>query len=222
MTRKMSITLGLLLSAGIAGDAAAQWNVARYGTDRSRIYTTFGMDPAFVGSLGYGRVVTVKRHDFQLSGDVGMVTSKMDTRDFRARLGVQTSLVQWRDVHLTGSASFITRGTENAIYKGLNFGADITGSLGVYRSKWFAAGEAGFDKAIVTHVTHSDWYREHHYAEAKDGWYIDTGGTWHGGLTGGVTLGRAELMGRIGWHQTEKHNALMSPMYASLGVGFRL
>ena len=52
MTRLTKIALALLLSALPAREAAAQWNVARFGPERSRVYTTFGLDPAFVGTVG--------------------------------------------------------------------------------------------------------------------------------------------------------------------------
>jgi hypothetical protein len=89
----------------------------------------------------------------------------------------------------------------------------------VYRSGWFAAGEFGFDKAIITHVTHSDWYRTYFYAQARDGWYLNTGGTFHYGLVGGFAIGRTELLLRYGALRTEQFNDLTPPMYASLGFG---
>jgi hypothetical protein len=208
-----------LLLAVPAREAAAQWNVARFGEERNRAYTTFGLDPAFVSTVGYGRVVRVMRHDVQLTGDAGVVTASLDARDFRARLGTQTSLARWRSVHVTGSATFITRGTENSIYRGLNFGADLTGALGVYRRRWFVAGETGKDKAIITHITHSDFYRNTYHEGAKDGWYLDAGGTFHYGLASGVTVGRTEVVARAGRHRTEGRNALTAPLYASVGVG---
>ena len=220
MNRISSITLGLLLASLVAENATAQWNGARFGMERSHVYTMAGMDPAAVTTLGYGRVIGLRGHDVQLTGDVGLVAAGMDAHDFRARLGTQTSLVQWRSMHLTGSATFITRGTQNSIYRGLNFGADLTGTLGMYRERWFAAGEFGFDKAIITHVTHSDWYRRNYYADAKDGWYLDAGGTYHYGLAGGFALGRSEIVGRMGLLRTERFNELTSPGYVSLGVGF--
>lgn len=222
MNRMTSITLGILMTSLVAQDATAQWNVARFGTEPNRVYTTFGLDPAFVTSVGYGRVVPVKGHSFQLTGDVGVVTASIDTRDFRARLGVQTALVRWRSVTLTGSASAVTRGTENAVYKGLNFGADFAGTVGVYRARWFAVGEGGFDKAVITHVTHSDWYRMNVYPDARDGWYLDAGGTYRFGVAGGVAMGRTELVARMGLLRTERFNQLTPPAYASVGVGFGL
>jgi hypothetical protein len=42
--------------------------------------------------MGYARLVSVMDHDSQLSGDAGVAMANMDARDFRARLGTQTSL----------------------------------------------------------------------------------------------------------------------------------
>ena len=220
MSRTSNIILGaVLLSALVARDAAAQWNVARLGERANRVYATFGLDPAFVATTGYGRVIRLYGHAFQLTGDIGLATAQLDTRDFRARVGSQTSLLRWRSLHLTGSATFITRGTENQVYKALDFGADFTGSLGLYRRGWFVAGELGKDKAIITHVTNSDWYRRYFYPDAKDGWYLDAGGTIHYGVAAGLALGRMEVAARFGWLRAENWDQMMPPLYATLGVG---
>jgi len=221
MTTMLRLAVALMVGALAVRDAAAQWNVARFGSARNQVYTTFGLDPAQVASVGYGRVVPLFGREWQLGAEVGVVAAHFDTRDYRARLQARASLVHWRSLHLVGSAAFITRGTENTIYRAINFGADVTGAAGVYRPGWFMAGEFGFDKAIVTHLTHSDWYRRYIYPDAKDGWYLDTGGTYHYGVTGGVAIGPAEVAVRAGWLRTEDFNDLLPPMYASLGVGFR-
>ena len=220
MPRTSNIIVGALLAALVTSDASAQWNVARFGTARKTAYVTFGLDPAFVSSAGLAGVGTIADHDVQLSADVGIVTAKVDVRDFRSRLGLKTSLLSWRSVQLTGSATAIARGTDNAVYRGINFGADLTAALGVYRPGWFAAVDFGKDKAIITHVTHTEWYRSTYYADAKNGWYLDAGGTLRSGIAGGMTVGMAELMLRAGVQRTEDYRSLMPPMYASVGVGF--
>jgi len=219
MTRTLRLAIGLALVALGARDAAAQWNAARLDTRANRVYTTFGLDPALLPTVGYARTVRVFGHPLQLAGDIGVVAAEWDTHDFRARLDAFTSLLHWRSLHLTGSAAFITRGTDNTIYRGLNFGSDFTGALGVYRRGWFAAGEFGFDKAIITHITHSEWYRAYFYPDAKDGWYLTGGGTFHYGLAAGLTLGPTELVARYGWRRTERFGELTPPIYASLGIG---
>ena len=219
MTPTLRYLVALTVSALVARNAAAQWNVARFDRGGNRVYTEFGLDPALVTTVGYGRVVPLFGHPFLLGGDVGIGAAGFEPSDFRARLQATTAIVRWRSLYLTGSAAFITRGTENSVYRGLNFGSDFTATGGVYRPGWFVAGEFGFDKAIITHVTHSDWYRNL-YPDAKDGWYLTGGGTFHYGLTAGVALGRMELAGRAGWRRTEQFNDLAPPMYVSLGAGF--
>lgn len=220
MSRTSSIALGaLLLSALVSRDAAAQWNVARLGIHPNRVYATFGLDPAFVATTGYGRTLRLYGHDFQLTADIGLATDQLDTRDFRARVGTQTSLLRWRSLHVTGSATFIARGTQNQIYRGFDFGADFTGTLGVYRRGWFVAGEIGKDKAIITHVVNSAWYRQNIYPDAKDGWYLDAGGTVHYGLAAGLALGPMEMVVRAGWLRTETWDQMSPPVYASVGMG---
>lgn len=219
MKRPLPLLLGLLVSAVVAPDAAAQWNVARFDAGRDRVYATFGLDPAFVTTVGYARMVPLFGHGFQFAGDVALANTGWDLSDFRARLQAQTSIVRWRSLQLTGSATFITRGTENSIYRAINFGSDFTATGGVYRSGWFAAGEFGFDKAIITHITHSDWYRRYYYPDAKDGWYLNAGGTFHYGVVGGVTIGRVELVGRLGMRRTESFKEVTPPLYGGLGIG---
>ena len=218
MNRISRALLGIALAALVARDAAAQWNVARFESGRNHLYANFGLDPALVSSLGYGRVVPMFGHPVQLAADIGIGAAGFELSDFRARLQAHTAIVRWRSLYVTGNATFITRGTENTIYRGLNFGSDFTGTVGMYRRSWFAAGEIGFDKAIITHITNSDWYRQF-YPGAKDGWYLNAGGTFHYGFAAGAALGSIELVGRVGWQRTEDYKDLMPPMYVSLGLG---
>jgi hypothetical protein len=217
--RIYGVVTGLVLACGSAGDADAQTNVARFETSRSRVYTQVGLDPALMTSIGYGRVLRVIGHDFQLAGEAAVVASGRDISDARARITTTTSLLRWGSVHLTGSASAVARHTDNAIYRAVSIGADATASLGFYRPGWFVAGEFGKDKSIVTHVKHTDLYRETFYENAKDGWYLDAGGYYRYGFAGGFAIGPVEIAGRAGWQKTEDWNEMTTPNYVSLGVG---
>ena len=221
MNRTLRMVVALLLPLLGVREGAAQWNVERFGSTKNQVYTTFGLDPALVTSVGYGRDVPMLGRQWQLGAEVGVVAADFDLQDFAARLQARTTVVRWRSVRVVGSAAFITRGTENSIYRALNFGSDFTGAVGVYRQRWFLAGEFGFDKAIITYLTHSDWYRKNYYPDAKDGWYLNAGGTFHYGLTGGMSFGQTELALRVGQRQTEDFNQLSPPLYVGLGVGVR-
>jgi hypothetical protein len=220
MKRTISIAYAMMFIAGAVQHVAAQTNVARFATERNRVYAAVALDPAIVSTLGYGRVVGVFGHDFQISGDASVVAAGFDWNDARARVGLQTSVLQWRSVHLTGSAAAIVRRTDNVNFRAINFGADLSTTLGVYRPGWFAAGEFGKDKAVITHLKHTDDYRDTLFPDAKDGWYLDAGGTYHYGFTGGVVVRGVEVGARFGWQQTEDFNDMTPPVYASIGIGF--
>lgn len=221
MNTTLRFALALLLAVTTAQEASAQWNVERFDAARNQVYTTFGLDPALVGSVGYARVAPFLGRTWQLGVEFGVVAFEFDRRDVRAQLQARTSLLQWRSLRLVGTAAFITRGTENSIYRAVNFGSDITGAAGVYHRSWFLAGEFGFDKNIITHLQHSDWYHTYFYPEARDGWYLPGGGTFHYGVTGGVAIGPTELALRLGRQRTEQFDDLLPPVYASLGLGIR-
>jgi len=216
MTRRILVAL---LATLATAPLAAQWNAARYGRNEHRLYVTVGLDPAVVTAVGYGHTQTILGRPTQVGLEAGVAGGGFDVRDFRVRLGGDVALLRWRDVQLTGRLAFVTRGTRNTIYRAVSMGADAGGTLGVYRQGWFAAGEVRFDKAIITHLSHTTWYRRNIYPDAKDGWYLTTGGTWEFGGVTGVTLGRTEVSLRAGIPRTQGGRHLVTPVYASLGVG---
>jgi hypothetical protein len=68
MSRLAHLALGIALTMLATSNAQAQWNVARFRAERNRAYTTFGLDPAFVTSVGYARTFPVLTHEFQNHG----------------------------------------------------------------------------------------------------------------------------------------------------------
>ena len=202
----------------IASCASAQWNVARFDSTKAWTYATFGLDPAFVGTAGVSGVIP-GRFKLQVGAEFGTVVAAFDMHDWRARATARTTVVHWGAFRIATEDAFIARGTSNSIYTALNLGASTTLTAGAYRRRWFLAAETGFDKAIATRLTNSNWYREYYYADAKNGWYLTPGGTLHAGVAGGVTAGIAELTVRAGTLRTERWNTLVPPMYGSVGLG---
>ena len=217
MKRFSIIILAALL--GAASPVRAQWNVALFERGEGRTYVALGLDPAIVGTLGITKAASLLTRTFQVGGELSLAAGKRDAMDSRVRLALKAPILNWKSVFLTGAATAVARSTENRIYKAVNFGADLTAGLGVYRARWFAAAEWGRDEAIITHLENSQWYRDHVYPDAKDGWYLDAGGTVRLGLSTGVSIGRTELSLRVGKQGTEHHNDTVLPAYATLGIG---
>jgi hypothetical protein len=219
--RKLLAAAVAALLASLAPSAAtAQWNVARTDSARTSVYGSYGLDPAVVASIGVARRMP-SLGGAQLSAEAGWAVAEVDSRDYRGRIGASGSVVRWRAVRLVGEGTVSVRSTSNSIYRALGFGAASSWTLGVYRPRWFAGTEAGYDKSVATRIVNSEWYRTNFYPDAQDGWYRNGGGTVHYGVTGGVTVGSAELMARAGLLRTERFNEMMPPMYLNLGVGYR-
>ena len=180
------------------------------------IYTSFGLDPAFVAVLGYAR----NFHNNTLNRDIIFFTEiaspiKLDLYDYRYKLGGQACIYSFHKLDFSGMFTFITRGTKNSIHNAISFGMDITFLLGYYRNRWFAAGEFGYDGAIFTYINHSDWYKTYFYSDAKDGWYRNTASNFHYGFRTGFSLSRIEITLRAG---VQKSKSIIDPLVPFFGV----
>ncbi|SJZ84711.1 hypothetical protein SAMN04488128_1011834 [Chitinophaga eiseniae] len=142
--------------------------------------------------------------------------------DFKAKLGTQVRLLQMNDFHFAVKAHGIFRGYENELVRLLNWGMDLSGTIGYYRPSWFVAGEAGFDKAISTRFKHTDTYKKQ-YPDVKDGWYAPaTGGNFNYGLQGGVSFGRHDItLSGGGLLQEDFKKKPLLPFYLLLGYNYR-
>jgi hypothetical protein len=105
----------------------------------------------------------------------------------------------------------------------LNFGSDLSGNIGYYRSKWFIAGEVGFDKAIITNFKHSKVYRDQ-YPGVADGWYEPaTGGNFYYGLQAGFSFKNQDIYMKAGklLRQDFKTTPFI-PFYFQLGYNIKI
>lgn len=141
--------------------------------------------------------------------------------DFKVRLGGQAELLQLGGFSLTAKAYCPIRRYENSLASLFNFGSEFSGVAGYYGRHFFAGGEFGFDKAIVTHVKNSDQARLD-YPGIQDGWYIPTGGVYFYGLQTGVSFQRMDISARIGELVNQGFRTKpFIPYYASVGLNLR-
>ena len=102
------------------------------------------------------------------------------------------------------------------LFQSFNFGGEFSGVAGFYRKKWFVAGEFGFDKAIATHVKHSENALEN-YPGLQSGWYVPTGGNWFFGLQSGFSFGSGGISLKAGKLVSQGFkNAPFVPFFAQL------
>ncbi len=137
--------------------------------------------------------------------------------DFKIRLGGQVEVLHSGSFSATIKAYCPFRRYENRLVRMESFGSEFSGVFGFYRSRWFVAGEFGFDKAIATHIHHTGYSREI-YPDAVDGWYVPTGGNYFYGLQGGLSFGGSDITLKAGRLNTQNWNTTpFVPFYAQVG-----
>lgn len=156
-----------------------------------------------------------------LNAEYSMPSGKKLTDDFKTKIGGQLRVYEINDFQFSARIQGVFRRYENSYSRLLNFGSDMAGVIGYYKPKWFVAGEAGFDKAIVTHFKHSTSYKEN-FPGVQDGWYDpSTGGNFYYGLQTGFSFGRNDFYVKGGRMVTQDFSTTpLFPYY--LQVGFNI
>jgi hypothetical protein len=138
--------------------------------------------------------------------------------DFKTKIGGQVRIVQVGDFQFSVKIQGVFRRFENPVVQLVNFGSDVSGTFGFYNSKWFLAGEIGFDKAIVTHFKHTQSYRDN-FPTVQDGWYEPaTGGNFYYGIQAGYSFKRSDNYLKVGNVLVQDFKTKpFIPFYAQLG-----
>ena len=207
---------------GLAGRARAQ-SFSRLESGQQAVTAETGLQSGVVTSLGYAAGLRLDAIDRTLMpfAQATLPIARPDLHDYAFRAGAQISVVTIGWFDLSTQLAFDVAETENSIYRGTALRTDLVLLGGHYARRWFAVGEVGYDRAWLTYIKNSDWYRTYFYSDAKDGWYSGTGGTLHAGAKGGVTLGRVEVVLRAGVTKSERLNDLDLPFYGTLGANMR-
>jgi hypothetical protein len=195
--------------------ANADINFATVDDGTHVVSLTTGAENGLVLGAGYARMLSVKDQPILVRTDLALQWAEVDASDFKLRGGVLIPIVGNASWKLIGGATAIVRGTDNAMSRMINVGADASVLAGYYRPRWFAAVEGGFDWALATHIDHSDAYRMS-FEGARDGWYRNTGGTLRYGVQAGVSFAGNDIILRAGRLQDA-----MLPFYATLAYDRR-
>ena len=126
--------------------------------------------------------------------------------DFKVRIGGQVEVLRMGGFSATVKAYCPIRRYENSLATLFNFGGEFSGVAGFYKQKWFVAGEFGFDKAIATHVKHSQRALEN-YSGLQNGWYVPTGGNYFFGVHTGFSFGASGITMKVGKVVTQDFEA---------------
>jgi hypothetical protein len=216
---RLARTASVALAVVAAASASAQeLNLAATSTARPNIVVLrTGMEHAFVGEVGYRRVLAWGDQQLFVGGDVALPWAEPDVADYRVRatVGAPLGRRRWK---LAGWLSPTLRGARNVASDMTALGVDVRLTGGYYARRWFTAAEAGADWNAATYVAVRDAYRTRVYSGAKDGWYRHPGGTTYAGLQAGLSLSSSDVVLRGGLARTTALDEQSVPFYVTAGV----
>lgn len=185
------------------------------------VYLNIGYDFGATAQLGYSRAIATFR-PILFTLDYSAPMGENWTDDFKVRYGGQIELLQVNNFGISANIISNFRRHETELVRIVSFGTELSALLGYYRPGWHLAGEFGFDKAISTHLKHSDVMKDD-YADIKDGWYLPTGGHYFYGLQMGKSIGKSfEASLRLGATDAQGNDENdIIPYYLQLGFNKR-
>lgn len=219
--RILSILLSCLLCLPMAGAQTINWNAA--GDTRHILTLGAGWDYSLSCHAGYAYHPRTKV-PLIINAGFSMPSGKNFLDDFKTSAGAQAILLNHSSFKLGLSLNGIYRRFETPLVRLQNIGAEMKITFGYYSNRWFAAAEAGFDKAIITHFRHTALFRQNVFDGVQDGWYQPaTGGNFLYGLQAGYSFKRSDLTCRIGKITTQDFKTTPRiPYYVILGYNYKI
>ena len=217
---KYFFSIAFLTAAVASKSQTFNWN--NFNKDREHIVNVnVSADHALTYGFGYNYKLRSKL-PIILNAGYSFPSGANITDDFKTRIGAQIDWFHTGNLHFITKVQGVFRRYQNDYARLLNFGSDLSGTIGYYKSKWFVAGEIGFDKAIVTHFKHSELYKQN-FPGIKDGWYEpSTGGNFYYGIQAGLSGKKIDVYLRAGkLIEQDFRTSPMLPIYGELGLSIK-
>lgn len=181
-----------------------------------------GAEYGAVFGVGYGYKLNSKLFPMIAGAEFSIPSGQTLLDDFKVKVGMNVRWIKVKDFQFSTRVQGIFRRFENENVVIKNFGLDMAGVIGYYRSRWFVGAEVGFDKAIVSHFEHLEHYKEI-YPEVKNGWYEPaTGGNFYYGLQGGYSFSKNDIYFKVGNIISQDFKTKPQlPFFAQIGYNYK-
>ena len=219
--KKIILLIGIIVAlVSLSNAQNINWRSIKY--DQKNVITAqLGLDYGTTVQVGYFRSLRAFM-PILLGADFSIPAGEDLVDDFKVRWGGQIELYELKGFSASAKILANYRRNEMSMVTMQSFGSEFAVISGYYKPTWHAAFELGFDKAITTHLKHTDLMRET-YPEIQDGWYVPTAGNWYYGIQGSKTIGqKADATLRLGLTNAQKDNEdSLLPFYLQFGVNMR-
>jgi hypothetical protein len=221
MKKIFLVIISILVIKNFSHAQAINW-VALQKEDRHIININAALDYGTTFGAGYAYQLRTKL-PILLNMEHSFPAGKDALDDFKTKFGGQIRLITTGNVIVSAKLQGIFRRYENSLVRLINFGSDMSGTIGFYKRRWFATGEVGFDKAIITHFKNSDLAKQN-FPGIKDGWYEPaSGGNFYYGLQAGYSFRQMDIYLKAGNIITQDFKTKpLLPLYAQLGWNIKI
>lgn len=191
----------------------------------NQVYLKTGIHPNFSYQIGYRRNIPLSswHRNLSLYGELQGSFIRPLSENAIIKIGVQLPLLQFGSWQLLNDFYGTAAHLETIHYESNRFTIGNEIDFGYYSNRWYIAFSISYDWIYLNELIHTDFYREHFYQEAKDGWYRGGGGYFVTGIETGWRIGQYfNLDFSFEIPISEKGRPLGgSPAYITLGLGYR-
>jgi len=221
-TIKTGVTILLcIVFAGTVNSQNINWAVLKT-EDRHLVNANAGFEHGLIFGVEYGYHITTII-PVVLNVEYSFPSGNNLIDDFKSKIGGKFRLAKAGNFQFSANIHGLYRRYENSLVRMQNFGSDFSGVAGFYKPHWYIAAEAGFDKAIVTHLKHSEYYREV-FPAVKNGWFEpSTGGNFYYAIQAGVSVRQHDIYVKAGRILVQDFRTKPTvPFMAEIGYNFRI
>lgn len=190
---------------------------------RNRAYTKAGIEPATMMTLGIQRNIPFLKNNLTAYAEWNVSIPRFSFDNSELKIGGILPVLQKGNFMIVNNLNFSAGSNLTHNFESKKFAVADELAIGLYKSAWFIATTAEYEKIYLNYIEHTQFYRTTYYEDVKDGWYKGAGGMFQFGIEGGVTIKkRYDIHLELKMPFTEKLNAYSgSPAHANIGFGYR-
>lgn len=200
-------------------------NIFNMEKKNKAIYSRFGIEPTYVFAIGYMQAFDLKSINRKVLtyGDLSSPTKMFGIKNYEAKAGGVIEAISWKGIGVTYNLNFSTGHVQTKNFGSQKFSFGNKLSCGYYKDKWYLAFIGQYEKIIANNLTHTQYYRDYVFPEAKDGWYKGAGGNIQFGLETGFTLKEyLDIRFELKLPKSEKFDSYNgSPAHTNLTIAYR-
>lgn len=188
------------------------------------VYSRIGIEPTYVLAVGYMKSFDLPSVNRNLVayGEVSSPLQLIRSTNYEAKMGVIANLLKYKRFGVTYGLNVSTGHVETKNFSSQKMAFANKLLAGYFSDSWYLAFSGEHEHLFANRITHTEYYRDYIFPEAKDGWYKGAGGNIQLGLEAGFRLvERVDIRFELKVPRSEYFNSYYgSPANLTLAVGY--